>query len=219
MGACSINVLFTFSHSGKTRLLTRICKYANELFQEPPKAIFYVYCSYQKIYQDLETIENLKLFHLFDHDELRQLENHRQTLLVLDDVVDMCPTKTWLKDMYLKFSNHYSISIISIFHNLYDQKLPFCRSVQINSQVTILMSSLRSKDQIRTFASQCYTGNVAHFMLLYKEVCLDKKYGYLIINFHAGYDNRLRLMSGLIPPLDPDVPPTVFELKPKNGES
>ena len=208
----SSGIIVGSSGTGKSSLLERICRYADDLYRKKPKEIFICYCILQEGFIQLEREDpRVKLFHLFDHEELRNLENHPDTLLILDDTIEFAP-EGYVKTLYTQWSHHFSVSCWTIYHNLYSKNIPDNRTININSQITILMSSLRSIDQVRSFARQCYTKNCPNFMALYKEVCLDKKYGYLIINFHPSYENMFRLMTNLIPPQD--TPPIAFELNP-----
>ena len=203
--------------SGKSQLIRRILEYQDTVFHHGHDQVFYVYAHFQPHFNEMEnTVKNIKFFHLFDHYELKHMEEFPNTILVVDDAIELAPTDTWVVEWYTRKAHHLKVTFLGVFHSLYSSGVPNQKMISLNCHITIFLSSPRSLNQIQNFARQVFTYKSKQFLEIYRYICSEKKFGYLVVNLHPNHSPILQITSNCIPP---DYPVTVFEIiEKKNGK-
>jgi len=121
------------SSSGKTELVLKLLKHANEVFHPQPKAIVWAYGEFSDLIPKLERDGIIVHAGLPSDDMLGKIS--KPFLLILDDLMGEIEPKK-LADLYTKKSHHNNFTVIFLSQNLFDKSLRVPRS---NAQFIFLM--------------------------------------------------------------------------------
>ena len=194
------------SFSGKTTLIFRILDDIEYVMNFKPTQIYYVYGIWQDRFQHYKDNGSVRFFHGWNHDELEKSALPRDSLLIIDDSAEMLDDKDWLRSFYTKDSHHLSISIITVFHNVFCRLIPNMRELSQNCMYTFLTSSKRCYDQIEHFGRQVFKGGAAKsFLEIYKKICEDQPFRYLLINLHPLTNSVASLRTNIFRDEQPTV--------------
>lgn len=172
--------------SGKTTLLVKLIENVEKMFSPAPAHILYCYSEYNEAIPRLQEL-NVEVHSGLPSDEI--LNNSKKPLLLLMDDLMLHVDKKYLDLLVTVKSHHRNIGVIFVAQNLFDKNLKTARD---NSQYIIVMKSPSSLRTIRDIGTSLFPGKTKEFMEIYEEAT-RKKYGYLLMNLHAGVDSELRL--------------------------
>lgn len=88
--------------SGKTSLLLRILKNAQDLFCPAPKNLVVVYSKDQPLYEEIKQLSNIEFVNGVDYD----FDSLHNSIVVLDDNMSDMMNSSRVKDVYVKGSHH-----------------------------------------------------------------------------------------------------------------
>lgn len=181
--------------SGKSTFVKELIKNKNEVFENPPTNILYLYGTWQNSFDDMEKMKNID-FHkgLPDEELLKKYYNDKSHCLILiDDLMCSASGSKSIHDIYYKDAHHTNTSCIMIVQNLFAKNL---RGISLNSHYLILFKSPRIIGQIGHIGSQL------GFAKLLKEAYLDackQPYSYLLIDLHPTTEEQFCLRSKILP--------------------
>jgi len=176
--------------SGKSHLMKKIITYKDDIFSTPPNNIIWCYGVYQKLYDELKTM-NIQM-----HEGLPNIEEiPPNTLLILDDL--MTKIDKSVCTLFTMHSHHRNISTFLITQNIFHQNKAM-RDITLNAHYLILLAQRRDVSQIHTLAGQILPYRREEFTSVYKEAT-SKPYGYLLCSFHPRNKHRFYLRYNIFP--------------------
>jgi hypothetical protein len=119
----------------------------------------------------------------------------RGLLLILDDLLSEISPE-FLDQIFTRGSHHWGVSVILVTQNLFDKKIKVART---NSHYIILMKNPQGMLQIKTLASQLFTGQVPYFMEAYNDAVQQKNFGYILISMSPRTKDEYRLSTNVFP--------------------
>ena len=138
---------------GKTHLLLTILEKSIDLIIPTPERIIYCYSIWQDVFDKLkDKVE----FHkgIFDFEEV---DPSTVNLIIFDDLMSESDNIS-IQNLFTKGSHHLNISVFLLTQNLFN-KGKFSRTINLNSQYTIIFDNPRDRSQIRYLARQMFPHN------------------------------------------------------------
>ena len=183
--------------SGKTVWTFKLLK--NDMFTEKIESILYCYGVYQNFF-DYFNIPNLT-FHegLPSHDEVKQLNNGKFHIIVLDDLMEEIVKSVETQNLFTKYCHHYNITAIFLSQNIFAQG-PCARTININTHILIIFANKRDESQAFNLGKQLFPGpdGSKFFMEVYEDAT-NKIHGYLVVDCDPKSHRQLKLRSSIFP--------------------
>ena len=178
--------------SGKSYLCGEILKHRNEMFTQPLARAIWCYNGAMTNMINDDFIE----YHDGIYD-IKQIPPHNKDhiLIIIDDLMHRVDKET--AEIFTVHSHHKNISVFFIAQNIFF-KNKFSRDISLNTMYLCLFRQKRDIAQVKTIARQIVPGQVKEFMEIYNE-CVNKKYGYLMIDLHPAQKERVILRTGILP--------------------
>ncbi len=145
-----------------------------------------------------------------------------QTLVVYDDCTEQTSSSSNIADIAMRgrhkyTSIHYThahiiivinsffrkISLVLLWHTLFP-KGPQARLISLNTTYFFLMSSMRIRSQVKTFASQ---NSLKALPGAFENVLAQEGYGYIMVNLHRECPDFARVRTNILPN---EIPHYVF---------
>ena len=168
-----------------------------------PSKILYVYEHPQPEFKYLEDKVDFLQGWSSPKLSVEYLRQHPNSLILVDDCADTHYDANFLRDFYLKHSHHLRWSIITIIHSFHDKRVPFLRSISLNTHYVIFMNSPQASDSVATFCDQRFRLNKAAkkaFLELYNYIT-ERPYDYILVDCHPlCTDKRMIFRSSLFYP-------------------
>lgn len=174
------------SGSGKTSLVYRILKHANDMFTQPVHRVLFCFSVHQPAYTEMEqSIPHIK-FHRglpTEEDIDAFTDGTKHTVIVLDDLMEEAVKTTEAQHIFTKYSHHKCASTLFLVQNLYVQGR-CARNIFMNIHYFFLLASPKDFSQIAVMARQTGLGDI--LKQSYKDSVMQKRYGYLLLSLHPG---------------------------------
>ena len=186
------------SQSGKSHLTRSILYNLEELFHPVPTKVIYCYREYQKEFDELlKTIPNIELVDGFPDDLYSLSDGHKNSLVILDDLMSQCSNDQRMSDLFTRASHHRGISVLYLTQNLFPPG-KLSRTISLNSHYMIVFKNPRDSLGISTLAKQMFPNNVNYLLDSFYDAT-SKPYGYLLIDCHQRTPENLRLRTNILP--------------------
>ena len=179
-------LLSGYSNSGKSYFVSNLIRKYRSVFS---KVIV--------IGSDLEFVKDLNIIRDDSYDPFSEdFEIDGHILLIFDDIICNPALVKLASKVFIK-GRHKNISPIFITQNLFTNDKNF-RVLALN--VThIVLFKMRDLRQISFLAkSFLIDSQIEAFINLYKRIVLKKQYGYLLIDYDADLDSKLRIRSNIL---------------------
>ena len=179
---------------GKTHLLLQILEKSNELINPKPERIIYCYSIWQDAFDKLkEKVE----FHkgIFDFEEV---DCTTVNLIIFDDLMAESDNIS-IQNLFTKGSHHLNTSVFLLTQNLFN-KGKFSRTINLNSQYTIIFDNPRDRSQIRYLARQMFPHNSKFLVEAYNDVIKCQR-GYLFLDNKNTTPEEIRIQTNIIEPI------------------
>lgn len=180
------------SSSGKTTLLLKILDNYEQMFEPVPQQIVYAYGQYHGHVPQLQA-RGITVHSGPPSDEFLA-KCKKPLLLVLDDLM-LSVSEEYLSELYTKKNHHEQIFTIFVTQNVFDKKIEVART---NSQYILLTRAPNAINKIHGLGKQLFRGHLKDFMEAYDEAT-HERYGYLLIDMHAGSSPSLMLRTNIFP--------------------
>ena len=187
------------SNSGKTHLLSKILQNKDKLFEGGIFQTILFYSHWQPIYN--EWLSNGLIIHAHQGvpstAEFKDLCGY-YTLengvgVIFDDLgSQILKNLEFFEDLFVVLSHHMKIAVFLVLHNLYERGL---RKISLNSTRIILTKSTRDSSQIQFFARQSFPRSKNFLPSVYKYICENQSYGYLVLDFSQNRSPYLKVTS------------------------
>lgn len=180
--------------SGKTYFVRDLIKNRDKLFNEPVNKIYYHYSIWQDIFTEMEKEDGIIFIEGLPN--MDELEPH--SWLILDDLFSQLARNKDMEELFCVKSHHNSISVIFITQSFfYDSKVMRC--VTRNSFYVVLFKSPRMASVVEYLSRQIWPQRPLFLPDAYNKATADKKYSYLFLNLHPNTDQKLAVLSNIIP--------------------
>ena len=184
------------TQSGKTHFTKKLVEYCSQLFDPPPKHIYWAYSEWQPGYQELSTWPNLQMVEGIPELSVLKMDNEPK-LLILDDLMQTLKTDPRLIHLFTKGCHHWNLSCVHIVQNLFFDGL---RTARVNAQYIVLLKNPSDQSQVRTLAKQLFPGKAKYnyFIESYQDAC-EKPHGYLFCDLNQATPDNMRLRTNIFP--------------------
>ena len=190
--------MFLFPTLGKSTLMFQMIKNRKSWINGDIKRI--VFC-YSYLSEDLLDIKRKEPNDVYLVDNLDDVDTYlvRNTLLVLDDQLTLLNNKIAaqkITDFFTKRAAHEHLSVCVLIQNLF---IPSMRTISINTSYMIIMNCPKDKTIATTLAKQFSPHNTRYFLEAYKDACVNRLRGYLLLDFNQTTPEKFRVRSALYP--------------------
>lgn len=142
----------------------------------------------------------------------------RDTLLILDDLMNSCMNDLTISDLYTKGSRHRRISVFILSQNLFHQS-KHSRNISLSTRYFILLKNVRDKAQFFHLARQIYPENARSLCQALNDAW-SSPFSYFVIDLDPSTAEGLRFRTNIWP-TDPYMivyaPDTAIEQLHKSG--
>ena len=187
--------------SGKTTWLCKLLEHKDTLFPGVvTHKILYCYGVWQDLFNKIETIIpniffNQGLPSSKTIDELTEMKQHN--IIILDDLMMEVVKNEEIELLFTRGSHHKNLTIIFINQNMFCQGKN-ARTIALNCHYLILFQNMRDCSQIQRLGQQIFPGHRQLLVESYKD-CLQKPYGYLVIDLSPRTEEGFRLRTLIFP--------------------
>ena len=190
--------------SGKSFWVKSLIENLDYCMKEIPDSIHYVYCFWQEHFSKLKDL-GVKFYPSWDFEILHNPIDMQGGMLIIDDMADKLAQTdpNYLRELYCKATHHCKLTVITLLHHPFSKTVPHLREINLNSQITVLLSSPRSMDAIVCWARQIFQNQSKKFIQLYKNICEAKSYGYILLYISPSCPSILRIRSNIFPSEQP----------------
>lgn len=192
--------------SGKTTWIFKLLKHSDQMFSIKPKKILYCYGIWQNLFDKIEKkIPNIT-FHegLPSSHQINELtSNQEHNIIILDDLMMECVKNKDIELLFTRGSHHQNLSVMYLNQNLFCQGKN-ARTIALNCHYLILFQNLRDSSQISKLGQQIFPGK-SNFLLKSYKMCMQKKYGYLVIDLSPHTNQICRLRTDIFPDEDTHI--------------
>lgn len=193
------------SQSGKSELVSAIIRHRDEMFQDVPQDIVYVYSCWQTNYEELQGLLGSTITFRTDipgRDELIDMYNsnpvHR--LLVIDDKFTAFKNGQQgreLVELAAVITHHCKFTTFYISQNLFHSSVQ--REIGLQCQYLILFSNPRSQQQVAVLGGQLLgRGKLDYFIDAYRKATA-KPHGFLLVDLAQTTNEKMKLKSHIMP--------------------
>lgn len=194
---CSKIIISGSSQSGKSTMVRKIIAARNEIFDNPPEDIFYVYVYHQPFHQELPEVN-------FVQNIPGNLDPDRSSLVIFDDFLANPSKLKEISAFFVGASHHWNSSVIFITQNLFLND-PVYRTISLNSTSFIIFRSVRIADQLQILSRQLFGKNKSHLLpTIYSDAC-RKPFTYILIDLSQGCPDKFRIRTNVLPKEGPEI--------------
>ena len=180
------------SGSGKTSLTIKILNNLNRIYDPPPRDVVYCYSQWQDEYSTI-TPQPHFVKGLPGTDAIDGIV--KPTLFIIDDA--MSKLDQTVCDIFLMYSHHKNLSIILLLQN-YHNKNKHMHDINTNTSYVIFMKNPRNKLAVSHLAKESFPSQYKYVMESFSDAT-KSPYGYLLFNFSQEAEDRMRLLTNIIP--------------------
>lgn len=179
---------------GKTYFVKQLIEKRKELIDAPLNNIYYNYTEWQPIFSEMEKDDGVKFAEgLPNMDEIET-----NSLLILDDLFTQLANNKDLVDLFCVKSHHKQISCVFLTQSFYyDSKVMRC--VTRNSHYLTLFKSPRMAAVADQLSRQLWPQRPNYLLDAYNKATKDKPFSYLFLNLHPSAEEKLAVLSNIIP--------------------
>lgn len=185
------------SKCGKTSLLISILSNPH-YFKPAPSRVFWL----QGIVNEgqMEMIRTSIPYEVIFLDDLSVLGNTtipKNSIIVVDDMMQKINSSNEIADMFTKSSHHKNISVFCLTQNLFGQGRR-SRDISLNSSHMIIFKNPRDSQQIQYLSRQVFPKQ-KNFLLKAYELATQRPHGYLLLDFSQQTPDNLRVLTNIYP--------------------
>lgn len=125
--------------------------------------------------------------------EIENFSDLKPRLIILDDLMREADDN--VVDLFTKGSHHYSISVIFVTQNIFNQGKGR-RDISLNTHYIVCFKNPRDKQQIHTLSRQVYPENVRYIQEAYKDAT-SVPHGYLLFDLKQSTPDLYRFRTAI----------------------
>jgi hypothetical protein len=192
------------SQSGKSSLLKAMIDHQAELFERSftriiiaRRAVDELHLALQRAYPDLvELVTGMPMEFLDSIEE--QVRPGDNILLIFDDLISVVAESRDAENAFYVSSSKFGVSIVLTSQNIFHRSTKL-RNISLNCNLIGLTQNLRDATQVASLARQLYPENPQFLVDAYHKTMRLKPFNYLLINLQPLCDDRLRVVTGILP--------------------
>lgn len=190
------------SGSGKTYFTSQLLKYADGIFQNPMKQVYWMYGSEEgendEISSELEKIEK-KIIFLKGFEKGWKERLSSGDAIIIDDLFVEANKEKDFNNLFTKIARHRCVTVIFITQNLFQQGGAH-RTRNLNVHYLVLFKNPRDSTAIDFVARQAFHKNSRFLIDAYADATRDRPYGYLFVDFTQQCPEDLRVRTDIFNP-------------------
>lgn len=175
---------------GKTRLMLRIIKHADEMIEPKPTKIVWCYGIYQQEFDRWPEIEFREGLPTSAQDI------DPGSLLILDDL--MAETDSRVMDIFTRSSHHRAISCCYLTQNIYYAG-KHNRTMNLNTHYLFLFKNPRDGTQIQYLSRQIFPHKSRLIEEAFRDATSNHPHQYLFLDLKNETDDKTRVRSNIFP--------------------
>ena len=179
--------------SGKTIWTRNLLEYNRFLItlNKTNLKVLWCYGVYQDIYKI--PINSVEIVYFNGLPNIDIINENKPDVIILDDLMNEINNDKTVKDMFIKFSHHWNISVIFIVQNIFN-KDKYMRTISLNSHYIVIMRGVRLTQQIGVLGNQIFPGKTKKIIEIFKRATKEN-YSYLIFDLHPQSVDRFRIRN------------------------
>lgn len=183
------------SNCGKTHLVTTLIERSDELITPKVDRVIYYYGEWQPAFDKLR--ERVQFREGLPSKEDLLTEDNLHTLCIVDDLMKETD-KAVLCDIFTKGCHHWSVSIIYITQNIFENS-PSYRTMSTNANYLVIFKNPRNMAQIMPIARQAFPKRPQFLTEVYNAETTEP-HSYIVVDFKQGTPARFRVRSSITSP-------------------
>jgi adenylate kinase family enzyme len=181
--------------SGKTVLVQKLIQFREEIYDVPPKKIYWCHGQDQpEMHAEMRKAGIVVMKGMPEHLAEEIEEN---SMLVIDDLMGELKDSEHITDIFTRITHHRRVTCIFLSQNLFQQGAQ-TRTRSLNANYICLMKNPRDRSQIGHLARQIYPDNSKFLIKVYHDAT-EKPFSYLLLDFRQETSELLRLRTGILP--------------------
>ena len=180
-------ILCGCTSSGKSTFVRKLLNNL-DLFDVPPKKIYYFYGVYQPVFESMSNAECIQGLPDSFQDYFDSRNEH--CLAIIDDLQTEIAASKCVENLFTRESHHRNFSVCLLTQNLFYQG-KICRTLALNAHVVILFKNPRSQSQLKILESQTGVKNICN---AYNDV-MKTPFSYLVIDMSPFASEKYRLRT------------------------
>lgn len=178
-------------------MVRKLISFRNEMFDNPPADIFYVYVYEQPFFREHPDIT-------FTQNIPENLDPEKNSLVIFDDFLANPSKLKEISAFFVGASHHWNSSVIFITQNLFLND-PVYRTISLNSTSLIIFRSVRIAEQLQILSRQLFGRNKGHLLpAIYSDAC-RKPFTYILIDLSQGCPDKFRVRTNVLPDEGPEI--------------
>lgn len=194
-------IFYKGTSSGKTTLLTRILRNAQEMFTPCPPNLYVIYSEDQTAYDEIKNMSHFKRIEFIKGSkevlEKYEFERLSNCILIIDDLMSEIVNDKRVKNVFTKLSHHRNITLISLLQNMFPRG-NYSKDMRLNLHYCIIMKSFTLEEQINTLGYLAFR-KTPKFLPSAYDIQTASDYSYLVIVQHPKQQRLFRVLSDIFP--------------------
>lgn len=181
------------SSSGKTVFVQKLLQHSNTLFKNKINNIHWYY----GIIPPPSMMElQIRLHQGLSEGWSEIIEP--MDVIVLDDLFVEAGNNKEVTNAFTRLAHHKPCTLIYITQNVFHRGND-ARTRSLNTHYLVLMKNPRDASQISYLARQMYPKNSKFLTDVYRDVCDNEAFSYILLDFHQETPSKLRVRSNIFP--------------------
>jgi len=183
------------SGSGKTVFTTQLLMDNLELFETPPKRIYYCYGSWQDGFKPMKEY-GVKFHHGIPDLDLLPIWFPKGGLLVMDDLMEEGGNNKRVLDLFTKDSHHRNITVIYLSQDMFPPG-KFSKNISRNAHYIVGFKNPRDQLGMQNLLLQAFPSRWQDVQETFRKVT-DRPFGYLLLDLHPKSRDDERILSHVL---------------------
>ena len=183
------------SGCGKTVFTTKLLVDNPELFETPPKKIYYCYGSWQDGFKRMKQ-HGIKFHEGIPDSELLPVWFPKGGLLVLDDLMEEGGNDKRVLDLFTKHSHHQNVTVLYLCQDMFPPG-KFAKSISRNAHYIVGFKNPRDQLGMRNLLLQAFPARWQEVQDTFRKVT-ERPFGYMLLDLHPKSSDDQRILSHLL---------------------
>ena len=183
------------SGCGKTVFTTKLLVNNLDLFETPPRKIYYCYGAWQEGFRPLKK-HGVKFHEGIPDSELLPVWFPQGGLLVLDDLMEEGGNDKRVLDLFTKHSHHQNVTVVYLCQDMFPPG-KYAKSISRNAHYIVAFKNPRDQLGMRNLLLQAFPTEWQHVQDTFRRVT-DRPFGYLFLHLHPKSTDDRRILSQLL---------------------
>ena len=183
------------SGCGKTVFTTKLLVDNPDLFETPPKKIYYCYGSWQDGFKRMKQ-HGIKFHEGIPDSELLPVWFPKGGLLVLDDLMEEGGKDKRVLDLFTKHSHHQNVTVLYLCQDMFPPG-KFAKSISRNAHYIVGFKNPRDQLGMRNLLLQAFPTRWQEVQGTFRKLT-ERPFGYMLLDLHPKSSDDQRILSHLL---------------------